>query len=105
MSTQIFEQTIAYLDHAIAQSPVNAKLWLNRGMIYSTQLDYANALINFNHALVLDPDLTEAYTRRAIVYLAIDRFEEAHADVDYALQVSSNPLLLKLKASLLLLVA
>jgi tetratricopeptide (TPR) repeat protein len=104
MDTQ-FEQMIAGLDHAIAQSPMNAKLWLNRGIVYATQFDYANGLINFDYTLVLDPDMTEAYTQRAIVYLAIDRFEEAHADVDYALQVSSDPLLFKLKASLLLLVA
>jgi tetratricopeptide (TPR) repeat protein len=104
MDTQ-FEQTIADLDHAIAQSPMNANLWLNRGMVYSTQFDDANALITFDHVLVLDPDLTEAYTQRAIVYLALDRFEEAHADVNYALQFSPNSLLLKLKASLLLLVA
>jgi Tfp pilus assembly protein PilF len=92
----LFEQTI------------NAKFWLHRGMVYLTELDYANALIHFNNALALDPDLTEAYIHRAIVYLALDRFAEADADVDvdYALQSSPDRLLLlKLKASLRLLVA
>jgi hypothetical protein len=37
---------------------MNANLWLNRGMVYSTQFDYANALITFDPVLVLDPDLT-----------------------------------------------
>jgi Tfp pilus assembly protein PilF len=74
--------------NTLSEQTINAKFWLHRGMVYLTELDYANALIHFNNALALDPDLTEAYIHRAIVYLALDRFTEADADVDYALQSS-----------------
>jgi tetratricopeptide (TPR) repeat protein len=101
MDAQQMEQAIADLDQAIALSPRNAVLWLNRGIAYYMQLDYNNALINFSHVLTLNPKMLQAYVNRAIVYMALDRLQEAKTDIDYALQINpEQELLLQLRASL-----
>jgi tetratricopeptide (TPR) repeat protein len=54
----------------------------NRGLIYSAQGDYENALTELNEAIRLDPGLTVAYHARAAVHAY--RGDYAKALADYA---------------------
>jgi tetratricopeptide (TPR) repeat protein len=105
MDANKIEEAIADLDQALILAPINAVLWMNRGIAHYTRLDYAKALDNFSQALALNPKMSEAYTNRAIVYIALSRFGEAKTDIERALEITPDQdLLLQLQASLLLLI-
>jgi curved DNA-binding protein CbpA len=52
--------------------------------------NYANALINYNQAIELNPHLAEIYDQRGFVYYRLQNYAAAFADYNQALQINPN---------------
>jgi len=57
----------------------------NRGLVSSTQRQYAAALDDFDRAIALQPDSASAYNNRGVTYLNRGQFALATADFDQAI--------------------
>ncbi|MDF1515546.1 MAG: tetratricopeptide repeat protein, partial [Anaerolineae bacterium] len=56
-----YEKAIEHYTRALHYRPDKAKIYLNRGILYWRELDHPRrAILDFNEALTLDPDLDEA---------------------------------------------
>ncbi len=78
----------------------NATAYYQRGLIYSKQRNYLNALFDFDKAIKLKPDYAEAYDERANTLLDGDLFHEdsivrphdtSWAWSDYHKSIALNP--------------
>jgi 2'-5' RNA ligase len=69
------------------QRRIQAKTYLNRGLMYSKKGAAAAALADFTTAATLDPKLDSAYLNRASILMSQGDADGAIADLDRALQL------------------
>jgi len=86
-------QEKAYLavEHALALKPGLATAYLARGRLKwspSHHFPHGDAIDDFNHALSLDPTLTEALHYRGLVYIHVGLLEEGMKDFSRAVTLS-----------------
>jgi tetratricopeptide (TPR) repeat protein len=62
-----------------------------RGSVYLNELDYDQALDDFNKAIELQPDLALAYYYRGIAYTLTGDYDKAQADMNQALELDNDP--------------
>ena len=73
-----------HCDKALALKPDLAEAWLGRGNVFSDLRSWA-AFAAYDKALTLNPDLAEAWLGRGNVFNELNRYEEAFAAYDKAL--------------------
>lgn len=61
-------RTLDELDAAIARTPDDPALYVERGRLLLQVYEWDRALVDFDHALELDPDAAEAYYQRGLLY-------------------------------------
>ena len=75
---------VALVENAL--TPANrAGTLVNRGVLQMNRRDYGAALADFEAALVVKPELGEAFFNRGSVYIAQGRFDEGVADINRSL--------------------
>ena len=57
---------IASLDQAVDLKPSDDMAWLTRGVVRVHMKDYGSAVVDFNKAILLNPNRTETYLYRYI---------------------------------------
>lgn len=67
-----------------------AGTFVNRGVLLLRRKDFAGAVLDFNTALRVLPDLGEAYVNRGAAQIAQRRFREGVADIDQGLALGSE---------------
>jgi tetratricopeptide (TPR) repeat protein len=63
---------------------------INRGILYMTRGNYADAKRDFDAALVIAPMIGEAYVDRGAALVGLRSFSEAIADIDHGLALKSD---------------
>ncbi len=63
---------------------------IERGLTYLNQGQFEWAIAEYDKAIELDPNLAEAYVRRAFVHKVLGQYEQAMADYDKAIELSPN---------------
>jgi predicted Zn-dependent protease len=71
------EIQVAHVSSAIARSPENAELFLQRGQLYREHRDWSKALLDFRQAATLDPRLHRVERAIGRLYLDADQPEAA----------------------------
>lgn len=103
--TKQYEAAITDLNIAIQYWPAHPYLWLNRAVVHYRVLDLALALSDITRSMELNVDANtadaNAYAYRAIILTGLQRFDEARADLDLAIQLTPhNSILLNLRNNL-----
>ncbi|CAM6062693.1 unnamed protein product [Sphagnum tenellum] len=70
------EYTLIY-DKAIHSNPNNAYLYLLRAIQHCFEKNFIESVADANKAIQLDPTLREAYTRKGIALLSLNRLQDA----------------------------
>ena len=60
----------------------------DRGNTRYAMGDYQSAIADYNRAIEIDPDYSQAYARRGWVFLGLDELAKAEADFDKALKLA-----------------
>ena len=87
-------QQLGDFDHAIAdyttalrtpeQHGVEARTYLDRGLLYFLKGDEAHALSDYGRALALDPKMVSTYINRAAIYIKRGEDDSAIAEIGRA---------------------
>jgi tetratricopeptide (TPR) repeat protein len=75
-----FEQADAAYQQALAMWPQNVVLWNERAVLYAARGQVQQMLDSFDHSIRLNDAFAETYVRRAQVFVALGRFDDAVAD-------------------------
>jgi len=75
-----FEQAEAAYKQALALWPENVVLWNELAVLYVARGQVQQMLDAFDHSLRLNDNFPETYIRRAQVFVALRRFDDANAD-------------------------
>ncbi|HET9159046.1 MAG TPA: tetratricopeptide repeat protein [Caulobacteraceae bacterium] len=84
-----YEEAIDVLKPAIAAHPANPLLWNTLGSVLSEQGDLETAIVFFDEALRLNPGFSKARYNRGNARLGLGRYDQALADCDAALAVTT----------------
>lgn len=68
MSSKQYDEAIESYTKAIALDPTNAVYYSNRAAAYSSKNDHANAILDAEKAIEVDPGFVRAYHRLGSVY-------------------------------------
>jgi hypothetical protein len=85
-----FAEAQADGQRAIVESPNNARAWVNLATAFVDDDKPQLAIEPATHALAIRPRFAYAHVVRAIAYLKMGRFDDAHADVVDALEVDPS---------------
>jgi len=75
-----FEQAEAAYKQALTLWPQNVVLWNELAVLYVARGQVQQMLDAFDHSLRLNDNFPETYVRRAQVFVALRRFDDANAD-------------------------
>lgn len=64
--------------------------YMSRASVYSERRAYDLALVDYNRAIQLSPDMVAAYNNRGVVYTALQEYDKAAADFDKAIDLDSS---------------
>jgi len=82
------EQQLEIVDNLIDTYPNQATAYQVRGLVYSEQRSFENALDNFSRAIELDETNARFYMNRANANRDLGNYAEAMIDYDYAIELS-----------------
>lgn len=88
MQIQSYEETLAILNQAIAQNPINTKALAQRGETYRLMGRYDEALTDFNQAIDHQPDYAWAIAHRGDTYRLLKDYSSALTDFNRAIQIT-----------------
>jgi tetratricopeptide (TPR) repeat protein len=80
---------VKLLDQAIQLNPRSKLAWLYRGL-HTLESDPVAALDSFDRAVTIDPRFELGHQNRAIALAALERWDEAEAALQRALEISPN---------------
>jgi tetratricopeptide (TPR) repeat protein len=69
--------------------------WLEEGNNHYKAKEYQKAIADYDRAIQLDPQYTDAYINRGVAYHDLNEYEKAIANYDRALQIDPNYTLAK----------
>ena len=82
ISAQIFDE-ISVISHDIESQPANPNLYMVRGLLYSSVLNYNSAIADFSVAILRDPDDVNAlFSRAATRYRMVEVIRSMDTDVN-----------------------
>ncbi len=87
---QDFEGAIKVYNDLIAFEPNNAEAFNNRGNLKDNLLRPAEAIEDYNQAILIKSDYTEAYFNRAIAFYNFKDFEAAKLDFQKVLELDPD---------------
>ena len=67
-----------------------AGTYINRGVIYMSRGDFANARSDFEHAIAVDPTLGEGWINRGAVNIIYKRFQDGVSDISKGLTLGTQ---------------
>lgn len=79
------------LSKAIALKPDSVIAWCNRGNAYDRQGRYTEALHDYDKAVALQPDFSDAYKSRALIHYNMRDYGRAWADVKMCEKLGGRP--------------
>lgn len=85
-----FDDARREADQAVALQPKVWQIWNNRGLVLAASRDYRAALDNDTKAIAQWPGQAALFLQRGSVYLAMDRLDEALADLDRSIDLDPN---------------
>ncbi|MGY5861598.1 MAG: tetratricopeptide repeat protein [Candidatus Thorarchaeota archaeon] len=100
----MFEESLQAVEAHLEANPDDASAWNSKGVLLAKKESFGDALRSLDHAIRLNPDLTEAHVNRGRILLALgpDKAHEALKSLDRALRIEpENGLALSDKASAL----
>jgi tetratricopeptide (TPR) repeat protein len=65
-------------------------IYFYRGLAYANQCNYDRAIIDYDQAILLNPNCAEAYCGRGVVFADIGEYDRAIADYNQAIQLKPN---------------
>ena len=87
-----YEKAIAHFTRALAYKPDNARIYLDRGILYWREINHPRrAILDLSEALELDETLSEAYLNRGIAHQQLREYNEAITDYKQYLEKGDNP--------------
>lgn len=79
-----------YLNKAVMMNSTNPKGYFHRASLFMAVGQVESAIQDFTSAIRLDPEYTDAYTRRGMMYTLLDREDEAKVDFDRSVQLGAD---------------
>jgi tetratricopeptide (TPR) repeat protein len=80
----------AKFNRAVQMYPANPLTYLARGNAWLEQQQYERALADYDMALAIKPDLTDALFNRALTYRMQEKYDLALADLNYLIGLHPN---------------
>ena len=71
-------------------NPNNPKGYYHRGALFLAVGQFERAILDFSAAIKIDPEYTEAYSNRGMMYTLVDKDDEAQQDFDRAAQLGAD---------------
>lgn len=90
MSADDTPAAIEALDSALAFSPANPELLIDRALAHAAAENYQSASEDLSLSLAMRPDDVLALRLRAQAWIELDQYELAKSDVDRALSIDEN---------------
>ena len=85
------EKALADLTNLINIDSLNAKAYQKRSFIYENNYqDHSKAISGFTRAVEIDPDFTDAYYSRAVIYYRVKQYNDALADLNKIIDIDSS---------------
>lgn len=85
-----YKEAIRYSNVMISLDSTSAKGYYNRGCVYQVMSDDSLALLDYNKAILLNPDYTDAYYNRGIIFEEYDRHDSALSDYNKAIKLNPS---------------
>ena len=83
-------RAFSYMNKAVAMNSTNPKAYYHRASLFMAVGNLQGAVQDYTTAIELDPDYTDAYTRRGMMYTLLDRDDEANQDFDRAVRLGTD---------------
>jgi tetratricopeptide (TPR) repeat protein len=78
------------LDRELLTSRDRAATFVNRGILHLARGENADALADFNRAVIAHPELAEAYTHRGLAQLLSGNYQAAVTDISQGLSMDTS---------------
>jgi tetratricopeptide (TPR) repeat protein len=71
-----------------------ATTYLNKGNKYFDEENWTQAIVEYNKAIEMDPEMVEAYNNRGSAYIELGEFEKAIADYTKSIEIDPTNIIL-----------
>ena len=79
-----------YMNRAVMMNTTNPKGYYHRASLFMAVGNLRSAVQDFTTAINLDPQYTDAYTRRGMMYTLLDQEDNARKDFDRAVLLGTD---------------
>jgi protein O-mannosyl-transferase len=86
----VWNNNHVFWEFMVKRNPRHELVYLNRGVIFVQSGRYSEALADFNRAIYLKHDYTEAFNNRGNVYAAVENNQEAVKDYTTAIELQKR---------------
>lgn len=66
----------------------SSALYFNRALVYQKQRHYDKAIMDYDKSIEIDPSNPRSYYNKSIIYLKLDKVEEAKANLKIASELN-----------------
>ena len=87
---KVWRDEITLWSDVVDKSPHKARPINNRGLAYSNQGNFTQAMFDYNKAIEIDPQFTEAYINRGNIYFQAGKFDLAFSEYNKVIEVDPN---------------
>jgi len=77
-----YTTAIVSLDQAVDMFPQEDIAWVTRGVVRVHMKDFGSAVVDFNKAILLNPNRTQTYLYRYIAYKETENYQFAYSDIN-----------------------
>jgi tetratricopeptide (TPR) repeat protein len=87
---KVWKDSVTLWSDVLSKYPFVVEAYINRGMAYSQDEEYSQAMSDFDNAIRLRPDYCDAYNNRGAVYKKLGEYDRAIQDFNYALSLKPD---------------
>jgi len=87
---KVWKDEITLWSDVVAKSPHKARPINNRGLAYSNQGNFIQAMSDYNKAIEIDSKFTDAYINRGNIYFQSGKFDLALSEYNKVIEVDPN---------------